>query len=68
MTVLEAASQLGISESSVRRMIRRGKLRAVKVKTDHGQELQIRESDVALFVPPRGGRNQGRHSRRPPGK
>lgn len=52
LTVDEARRRLGVSESTLRRMIRQGTLEAQRI----GQRLRIREADVTRYLARRKGR------------
>jgi excisionase family DNA binding protein len=45
MTIREAASRLGVSNLTVYRLIKRGRLRALRV----GQDFRLRDSDVERY-------------------
>jgi excisionase family DNA binding protein len=50
LTFTDAARELGLSLSSVHRLVRSGILPAVRVDTGHGQTRRIRRSDLDAYV------------------
>ena len=52
LTIDEAADRMGISKNTVRRRIKKGDLRAVKMPGQYGEQYFIPENEVADFAVP----------------